>query len=115
MDILIDLLAFDQNKKQGFPKKDRKLHFFDPFIQRTIYQWLRREGLLNEYDFEAALVEACVASHCYRLGKTFYFKGQGEIDIIWLAGNKIYPIEVKWSNQVRANDLKTLKHFPNGL
>ena len=115
MDILIDLLAFDQNKKQGFPKKDRKFHFFDPFIQRTIYQWLQREGLLNELDFEAALVEACVASHCYRFGKVFYFKGQGEVDIIWLAGNNIYPIEVKWSNQIRAHDLKTLKHFPNGL
>lgn len=37
MDALINLQAFDQNKKQGFPKKDRKFHFFDPFIQNTIY------------------------------------------------------------------------------
>lgn len=115
IDVLIDLLAFDQNKQQGSPKKDRKFHFFDPFIQRTLYQWLLRDGLLNTFDFETSLVEACVASHCYRLGKTFYFKGNGEIDVIWLVENKMYPIEIKWSNQIRPNDLKILKQFSNSL
>jgi predicted AAA+ superfamily ATPase len=115
MDILFDLQSFDLNKKQGSPKKDRKFHFLDPFIQRTIYQWLQREGYLNSIDLEPTLVESTVASHCFRLAKTFYFKAQGEIDIIWLKEKIIQAIEVKWSNQLRPNDLKTLKQFKNSL
>lgn len=115
MDILIDLQAFDQNKIQGFPRKDRKFHFFDPFIQRAIYQWLKREGYLNDLNFESSLVEACVASHCYRGGKVFYFKGQGEIDIIWVREKTYKAIEVKWSKELRPHDLKSLKHFTNGI
>ncbi|MHB1947539.1 MAG: ATP-binding protein [Gammaproteobacteria bacterium] len=115
MDILIDLQAFDLNTKQGFPRKDRKFHFFDPFIQRTVYQWLHREGYLNSLDLEPTLVEACVASHCYRFGKVYYFKGQGEIDVIWVKGRNFQPIEIKWSNQIRPTDLKMLKQFKNSV
>jgi predicted AAA+ superfamily ATPase len=115
MDILIDLQAFDQNKKQGFPRKDRKFHFSDPFIQQTIYQWITREGILNKTQLEADMVEACVASHCHRLGKTFYFKGQGEIDVIWLTKNHCFPIEVKWTNQLRSHDLKMLKQWKSSM
>lgn len=111
MDILINLQAFDQNKKQGFPRKDRKFHFTDPFIKHTIYQWLKREGYLNDLNYEASLVEAAVASYCHRVGKTYYFKGQGEIDVIWLKENKVKAIEVKWAEQIRSHDLKMLKHF----
>lgn len=115
MDVLIDLQAFDQNKKQGFPRKDRKFHFFDPFIQQTIYRWLIREGYQNTLELETTQVEASVASHCYRYGKTFYFKGQGEIDLFWMAGKNIFPIEVKWSKQLRPVDLKMLKQFQNSI
>jgi predicted AAA+ superfamily ATPase len=61
------------------------------------------------------MVEACVASHCYRLAKTYYFKGQGEIDVIMLQDNTIQAIEVKWSSQLRANDLKHLKQFKDSI
>lgn len=111
MDILINLQAFDQNKKLGFPRKARKFHFNDPFIQRTIVNWLKREGYIHETQFEEALVEASVASHCHREAKTFYFKGQGEVDVIWLPKGKVEALEVKWSNQIRPNDMKTLKQF----
>ena len=115
MDILIHLQAFDQNKKQGFPRKDRKFHFFDPFIYRTVLNWLKKEGYLNDIQIEAALVEACVASHCCRFGKVFYFKGQGEIDVIWLLRKKINAIEVKWSENIKPADLKMLKQFKNSM
>lgn len=115
MDILFYLQAFDQNKKQGFPKKDRKFHFFDPFIYRAILNWLQKEGFLNLIEFESTLVEASVASHCRRLGHVFYFSGQGEVDVIWSFNKKINAIEIKWTNQVRPNDLKMLKHFKNSL
>ena len=115
MDILINLQAFDQNKKQGFPRKARKFHFTDPFIYHTIVNWLNRESYNNTGLAESMLVEACVASHCHRKGKTFYFKGQGEIDVIWLYGKMIQAIEVKWSEQLRPSDLKILKQFNNSV
>ncbi len=115
MDILINLQAFDQNQKQGFPRKARKFHFTDPFIYRTVTQWLNREGYLNSQVVDSTMIEACVASHCRRLGKTFYFKGQGEIDVIWLIDKTMQAIEVKWTEQLRPNDLKMLHQFKNSL
>lgn len=115
MDILINLQAFDQNKKQGFPRKDRKFHFTDPFIYHTILNWLSREGYVSKGPTESMLVEACVASHCHRIAKTFYFKGQGEIDIIWLHDKTFQAIEIKWSEQLRSNNLKMLKRFKNSI
>lgn len=115
MDVLFNLQAFDINKKQGFPRKDRKFHFTDPFIYQTLKYWLNREEFNSLQQNESNNVEACVASHCHRYGKTFYFKGQGEIDIIWLRNNKIEAIEIKWTNQLRPNDLKMLKQFNNTI
>lgn len=115
MDILFDLQAFDQNKKIGFPKKARKFHFADPFIQRTVFHWLHNEGYLADRDFEAGLVEACVASHCHRFAKTFYFKGQGEVDVVYMDHHIVHAVEVKWSEHIRPSDLKTLKDFKNAV
>ena len=115
MDILFNLQAFDTNKKQGFPRKDRKFHFTDPFIYQTIHYWLQREGFNALINLENNRVEACVASHCKRYGKIYYFKGQGEIDVIWLRAKDIQAIEIKWANQIRPNDLKMLKHFKNNI
>lgn len=111
MDILLTLQAYDQNKKVGFPKKDRKFHVADPFIFRTILRWLHREGYLAEEVNESYLVEACVASYCNRLGRVFYFKGQGEVDVILARDDQVIALEVKWAEQIRANDIKTLKQF----
>lgn len=115
MDVLISLQAYDQNKKQGFPKKDKKFHFTDPFILKTISNWLIREGQIHSGPKESMVVEACVASHCNRMQTAYYFKGQGEIDVITLSDNKPLAIEVKWAEQIRPNDLKTLKSFGTGI
>ncbi len=118
MDVLFNLQAFDQNKKQGFPRKDRKFHFVDPFIYNVISNWLTREGQQNRIDeitINSTKVEASVASAVRRFNKTFYFKGQGEIDVISLKDDKIYAIEVKWSEQIRPADLKMLKQFKNSF
>ncbi|ACJ18121.1 ATP-binding protein [Coxiella burnetii] len=115
MDILINLQAFDPNKKQGYPRKDRKFHFADPFITHTVSHWLQREGYLNSMVTENTLVEACVANHCHRLAKTFYFKGKGEVDIIWLTKRIVQAIEIKWATKILPHDLKTLKQFKNRI
>ena len=115
MDLLVTLRAYDQNKKQGFPRKDRKFHFADPFIYHTLCGWLKQEGYFYAAVPESTLVEAAVVSHCQRMGKVFYFKGQGEIDVIWLRDKIVQAIEVKWADQVRPSDLKMLSHFENAL
>ncbi|MGD9153395.1 MAG: ATP-binding protein [Gammaproteobacteria bacterium] len=116
MDILINLQAYDQNRKQGFPRKARKFHFTDPFIYQTILNWLQREGYSNSPKIENILIEACVANHCKRLYKTFYFKSDhGEVDVIWLKNKLPQAIEVKWATQIRPSDLKTLKQFKNSI
>jgi hypothetical protein len=115
MDILLTLQAFDQNNKRGFPRKDKKFHFLDPFIYHVIYRWAQREGHLNHLSLENTMVEATVAAHCNRSKKTFYFKGQGEIDLITFQNNLVEAIEVKWANQLRPNDLKMLKQFNNSI
>ena len=115
MDILFNLQAYDQNKKQGFPRKARKFHLVDPFIYHTISRWLKRERNQTFLYNEGALVEACVASHCNRIARTFYYKGRGEIDVIWLYKQQTQAIEVKWSNQIRPLDLKTIKQFQNAF
>jgi hypothetical protein len=115
MDVLIELQAYDQNKKQGFPRKDRKFHFADPFIYRAVRGWLQEEKMMTANDInQGNLVEACVASHCARVGKAFYFKGQGEIDVIWLH-DQPEAIEIKWTEQMRPADLKMLKQFPHSI
>lgn len=117
MDVLMNLQAFDQTKKQGFPRKARKFHFLDPFILHTIFKWLKREGYLNTIENipDSTLIEGCLASHCHRFGKAYYYKGQGEIDVIWLKDNLIQALEVKWSNHLKPNDLKMLRQFKNSI
>ncbi|MDF1653949.1 MAG: ATP-binding protein [Coxiellaceae bacterium] len=115
MDVIFQLQAFDQNNKRAFPKKAVKIHFVDPFIANTINRWLEKEGLLHEKPYESELVEATVASQCYRHIKTFYYKSQGEVDVLTCDGKHIEAIEVKWANQVRPADFKTLKNFHNAL
>jgi len=115
MDILMSLAAFDQNKKAGFPRKDQKFHFLDPFIFRTLTHWLKRTGVLDHTINTSHLVEACVASYCSRIGNVFYYQGQGEVDVILLNEGKIEAIEVKWTEQLRPIDRKALQHFHHPL
>lgn len=116
MDIIFNLQAFDPNKNRGFPRKARKFHFIDPFIQRTLQRWAKRAGLY-QHDLDSSfLVESCVASHCQRAYNSYYFKGQqGEVDVVYLLDNTPHAVEVKWANQIKSNDVKLLKQFKNPL
>lgn len=115
MDIIFSLKAFDQNNKRAFPKKAMKMHCLDPFIANTLQRWLMREGLSDQILLQSELVEATVAAHCNQRVSTFYYKAQGEVDVLTYHDRKIEAIEVKWANQLRPSDLKTLKHFDNAI
>lgn len=114
LDILFSLEAFDQNKKLGFPKKARKLHFWDPFILETIRRWLEREGLLNTaIDWEPVKVESVAAAHFKKRGPAYYWKGKGEIDVVGIQQREVLFAEVKWTKQLRSWDLDELKKHKN--
>jgi predicted AAA+ superfamily ATPase len=115
MDILLVLQAFDQNRHRGFPKKARKFHLADPFIRGTIRRWLAREGAPAGGDQGSVVVEASVAAHLRRKGPVYYFKGNGEIDVVSLAGGRPRFIEVKWSDRLRPGDLAQLARMKDGV
>jgi predicted AAA+ superfamily ATPase len=115
MDILFNLQAFDQSRRRGFPKKARKFHFSDPFIHDTIESWLLREHLITEKSPEGFKVEATVAAQYHRHSPVYYLKAEGEIDLLIPLKKGFLPIEVKWSEQMRAKDLAQLRKYGNSV
>ena len=121
MDALIILSALREDQLSAAPKKAKKLIFSDPFIYHSIQAWLKP----GENPFEeqikpmiadpvqcSKLVEGCVASHYRRYYPTYYIKAEGEIDIAYVHKDRFWPVEVKWTNQIRPHDLKQLKKYP---
>jgi predicted AAA+ superfamily ATPase len=115
MDVIFELQAFDQNTLHGFPKKARKIHFADPFIMDTIKRWLVEERFLKDAENEAVKVESIAAAHCLRKFPCYYIKTEGEIDIVAVVGKTFVPIEVKWTNQLRPQDMKQLMKYKNSV
>lgn len=115
MDIIFNLQAFDQGRKRGFPKKARKFHFADPFIQDTAERWLVREHVLASPTPEGNKTEAAVAAQYHRFLPVYYLKTEGEIDLVIPLRRRFIPAEVKWSGQVRAKDLAQLKKYKNSV
>lgn len=115
--ILIVLQAFDQNKRGGFPKKDRRFHFTDPFIANTIVALLKEEKILAS-DFilpESGLVESLVVARYSRKASTYYIKAEGEIDLVVLEDKGFLPIEIKWTENLKKTELKQILKYPNGV
>lgn len=60
------------------------------------------------------LVEACVATHFRRFYPTYYIKAEGEVDVAYVDKNSFWPIEIKWTTQLRSKDLKQILKYPQG-
>lgn len=71
-------------------RKNRKVHFTDPFIHRTLADYCRVEVS------DDALVEGVVASHLSRKHQVFYWRDGGEVDCIAVDDGGLYGFEVKW-------------------
>lgn len=124
MDAVFIQAALIEHKLVGSPKKARKVAFTDPFIYHAINAWLNPksdfyENLVHQIPhdpvFSSRLVEACVASHYHRHFPTYYIKADGEVDIAYVKGQRFWPIEVKWTNQLKPNEIKQIAKYPNGL
>jgi predicted AAA+ superfamily ATPase len=122
MDAVFVQAALLEDKLVGAPKKARKVGFADPFIFHAIAHWLNPVTdpyanqvvpLLQDTERSGALVEACAAAHYGRHYPTYYIKGEGEIDIAYVAENRFWPVEVKWTGQLRPKSLKQASKYPN--
>lgn len=124
MDVAFVQAALLEDKLTASPKKAKKLMFTDPFIFHAVNAWTRPsenpfeqqlKPTLTDADWLAKLTEACVTTHYRRIFPTYYIKSKGEVDIAYVDKNRFWPVEVKWSRQLRPKQLKQIKKYPNGL
>ena len=124
MDVLVVQHALREDRLAAAPKKARKVAFSDPFILHAVRSWLEPEAdpftsqvkpALADPEWAGKMAEACVAAHHHRLHPTFYIKGDGEVDVAFVAGEGFQPVEVKWTAQIRSADLKQARRYPNSI
>ncbi|MYE10725.1 MAG: ATP-binding protein [Gammaproteobacteria bacterium] len=121
MDAVCILPALREDTLSPAPKKARKVVFSDPFILHAVCAWLEPASASFERQRQRAadpvwgsrIVEACVAAHCRRTHPTYYIKAQGEVDVAYIRDGRFWPVEVKWTNQLRPKDIKQVARYPN--
>lgn len=123
MDAAFVQTALIEDKLVGAPKKNRKFMFCDPFIFHAIRSWLNPKKNAFEEQITASiknnklcslLVESVAVTHFRQFYPTHYIKAESEVDVAYIDKNKFWPIEVKWTNQLRSNDLKQILKYKNG-
>ncbi len=122
MDAACVVPALREDTLSAAPKKARKVVFSDPFILHAVCAWLDPASASFERQRQRAadpvwgsqIVEACVAAHCRRAHPTYYIKAQGEVDVAYVRDGRFWPVEVKWTNQLRPKDLKQVARYVNG-
>jgi predicted AAA+ superfamily ATPase len=124
MDAVFIQSALLEDKLTAAPKKAKKLMFTSPFIFHAVRAWLNpREDpfaeqvmpALNSPDWNARLAETSVVTHYQRKFPTYYIKAEGEIDIAYICKNRFWPVEIKWTKQLRPKELKQISKYSNGL
>jgi uncharacterized protein len=123
MDAVFVQAALIEDKLVAAPKKAPKVMFTDPFVFHAVRSWLTPDQdpythqmmpILLDPTWAAKLVGACAVIHHHRHFPTYYIKAEGEIDIAYVDQGRFWPVEVKWTHQIRPKDLKQLAKFPRG-
>lgn len=123
MDAVFVQSAIREDTLTPAPKKRKKLMFCDPFIYHAMRAWL--EPNASPFDAQilpifqntllySEMVEACVITHIRRYFPTYYIKAEGEVDIAYVKNKRFYPIEIKWTSQIRPKDLKQILKYSQG-
>ncbi|WP_457558206.1 ATP-binding protein [Candidatus Harpocratesius sp.] len=87
---LLNILYLISPEKQIKYRKNKKIHFIDPFIVKILSEYTNSTVLTEN------LVESIVASHFSRIYPTFYWKNHSEVDIVLLIDNILIGFEIKW-------------------
>ena len=123
MDVLYVQSALLEDKLAAAPKKAKKVIFSDPFIFHATNAWLNPckdpfEMLLRPQvespESCSKIVESCVVNHYQRKFPVFYIKAKAEVDIAYVNKERFWPIEVKWTGQLRPKELKQILKYSNG-
>lgn len=123
MDAVFVQHALAEDRLSAAPKKARRVIFTDPFIHHAVVSWLdpveapyerQRDILDNDPSAAARQVEAVVVSLVRRSWPTYYIKAKGEVDVAYVDGRRFWPVEVKWTSQLRPKDLQQIARYPNG-
>jgi len=124
MDAAFVQAALLEDRLAASPKKARKVMFTDPFIFHAVNAWLnpyedpyneQLKPILSDAGWAAKLTEACAITHYQRNFSTYYIKSKGEVDIAYVDKKRFWPVEIKWTGQLRPKDLKQIAKYPNGL
>lgn len=124
MDVAFIQQAIIEDKLIPAPKKRKKLIFNDPFIYHAIKSWLfptenpykdQIQTIFSDPILYSEIVEATVIAHFRRFYPTYYIKAEGEVDIAYVKDQKSWPVEIKWTNQIRPKDLKQIGKYNNGV
>jgi len=124
MDVVFVLHALIEDKLSAAPKKARKIFFCDPFIFHCARSWLwpcsdpyqdQTLPLLADARKTSLLVESCAASLYGRNYPVYYIKGKGEVDMAYVHEKRFWPVEIKWTSQLRPGELKQIVKYKNGL
>ncbi len=107
--------ALDQNKLRAAPRKHKKIQFLDPFIANALQQLVNEKYQPVAAIDESLLVESTCFNHFQRFFPTYYIKAAGEVDIAYIDNNTFVPVEIKWRNKLRPNDLKQVKKYANAF
>jgi predicted AAA+ superfamily ATPase len=70
--------------------------------------------VLADQQWSSKLAEACKTTHFRRKFPTFYVKAKGEVDVAYVNENRLWPVEVKWTRQLRPKQIKQIAMYPNG-
>jgi len=114
-DVCTIVEALLEDKLIGAPKKAKKVFFTDPFILQALSLWAECDFDLKRPEHLGHVVEGVALNHYKRKFPTFYIKAEGEVDIVFLKEKKMFPLEVKWTGQIRSKDLKQIRKYQNGL
>ena len=124
MDALFVQCAIIEDKLKPAPKKEKKHMFCDPFIYHALRAWVTADPepfnnqiqpLAQDNELYSHLIESCVVTHFRRFFPTYYIKAAGEVDIAYVHKNKFWPVEVKWTKQLRSSDLNQIKKYKNSV
>jgi predicted AAA+ superfamily ATPase len=124
MDVLFVLEALKEDKLRAAPKKSKKIHFSDPFIATALICWAReaynywsfvQANIIQGSQLKTEILEGAIASLFKREFRTFYIKAENEVDLCLLTGNSFLPIEIKYSLNLKRNDLKQILKYKTGI
>jgi len=128
------LYQYDSEKKKAIYRKEKKIHFQDPFYFNVLNSWVSgaesfdaSRQFVERAENQGKMVEGIVANHMIRLAfmrspkqqtfdyssHVYYWKyGRGEVDLIYNDGRGAeIPIEVKFQNRAGARDLDGIINF----